>query len=479
MVTAKLERKQFELPGESACERCPLHLTRRFVVLSEGNLNARIMFIGEAPGQNEDETGHPFLGRAGQNLDTLLKVAGIPREEVIIANMEACAPWRQAKQTGEWQIGKPKQKEIDQCAHWLDQKILNSKVEIVIPLGGYSLKKFLPGANISKVHGKVFEVEFTSKVPDLPEECPLTKKLLVMPMYHPAAPLHNPALRQTLVDDYAKIGEALNLLPSTPPHENYKLITIWDEIDEVDKEIKRAGRVCFDYETTGLDPHRDYVIGVAVSTRPGTGYYIPTFDAHFAASQIIKWLKRYLYNPAYEVIAFNADFEMRMTYKYTKRWPVHTWHDPMIQWYLLHSDVKDLKGLALRELNIKMTDIDELMVQIISDVNAKAEAKARAEYEAYIATLPEFEEVTLKSGKTKLKAVKKPKFKPPKKLTKGHIDMLEASRRDLWSVAKYAAADADMTLRLHLMGIDKVKEDGTWMSAEAQKLRMEPPLDVR
>ena len=142
------------------------------------------MFIGEAPGYYEDQQGRPFVGAAGQFLEQLLASIGYKRNEVFIANVVKCRPPGNRD---------PLPEETGACSHWLDdqQAILNPKV--IVTLGRYSLARFLPGTPIGKIHGQ------GRKVGDV----------WVVPMYHPAAALHQGSLRATIENDFRRIPQYL------------------------------------------------------------------------------------------------------------------------------------------------------------------------------------------------------------------------------------------------------------------------------
>lgn len=142
------------------------------------------MLIGEAPGYYEDQQGRPFVGAAGQFLEQLLASIGYKRNEVFIANVVKCRPPGNRD---------PLPEEISACSHWLgeQQSILEPKV--IVTLGRYSLARFLPGTPIGKVHGQGRKAGNT----------------WVVPMYHPAAALHQGSLRATIEADFRKVPEYL------------------------------------------------------------------------------------------------------------------------------------------------------------------------------------------------------------------------------------------------------------------------------
>lgn len=147
-------------------------------VLGEGSGVAEIMFVGEAPGQREDEQGRPFVGPAGKLLDELLNSIDLKRSDVYISNVVKFRPPENRDPT-------PEEKEA--CLPWLQMEIAIIKPKVLVPLGRHALTQFFPNLNITAAHGK-------------PQK--LTDEITVFPIYHPAAALHNPNLRQSLFDDF-------------------------------------------------------------------------------------------------------------------------------------------------------------------------------------------------------------------------------------------------------------------------------------
>ena len=146
-------------------------------VPGDGNPKAEIMLIGEAPGQREDEMGKPFVGPAGKLLDELLASIGLKREDIYITNVVKFRPPENRDPT-------PEEKEA--CLPFLKLEIALIKPKVIVPLGRHALGEFLPKLNITTIHGT-------------PQK--LSDKMWLFPLYHPAAALHNPNLRQTLFDD--------------------------------------------------------------------------------------------------------------------------------------------------------------------------------------------------------------------------------------------------------------------------------------
>lgn len=162
------------------CPRCPLSKSRTKAVPGEGPATAEIMFIGEGPGFHEDRTGRPFVGAAGQFLDELLALAGLKREEVFITNIVKCRPPGNRD---------PLPAEIDACQPYLDRQIAVIQPKVIVTLGRYSMARYLSGAKISAIHGQAKRIGGQ----------------WVVAMYHPAAALHQPALKRQVEDDFRKL----------------------------------------------------------------------------------------------------------------------------------------------------------------------------------------------------------------------------------------------------------------------------------
>lgn len=168
------------------CAACKLHSARTLSVPGEGPANAHIMLIGEGPGKNEDLQGKPFVGNAGKLLTELLAQADLTREDVFICNVVKCRPPNNRD---------PEQDEIEACGLYLDAQINTIKPKIIITLGRFSMAKFFPGVKISQVHGKMKQVG----------------DHFVIPMFHPAAALHQPNLRATILEDFANLPKLLRI----------------------------------------------------------------------------------------------------------------------------------------------------------------------------------------------------------------------------------------------------------------------------
>jgi DNA polymerase len=171
------------------CTLCTLSEKRTQAVPGEGSRTADIMFIGEGPGFYEDRDGRPFVGQAGRLLDELLSSIDLNRESVYITNMIKCrAPNNRD----------PLPSEIQSCGPYLDEQIELIAPRIIVTLGRYSFGKFFPAQTISKARGRPQNLN----------------GLVIYPIYHPAAALHNPRLRPTLEQDFQNLRSLLEEPPA-------------------------------------------------------------------------------------------------------------------------------------------------------------------------------------------------------------------------------------------------------------------------
>lgn len=168
----------------AVCTRCELHRAATNPVPGEGDLNARILLIGEAPGFHEDAQGKPFVGNSGKFLTELLAKAGLSREDVFITNVVKHRPPGNRD---------PLPDEMAACAHYLEEQIEIIDPDVIVTLGRFSLARYFPGERISKIHGQPKEIGGR----------------YVVPMYHPAAALHNGSLRPEIEADFFKLPRLL------------------------------------------------------------------------------------------------------------------------------------------------------------------------------------------------------------------------------------------------------------------------------
>jgi uracil-DNA glycosylase len=175
----------------SVCERCMLHHSRKLAVPGEGPVDTEIMFIGEGPGFHENQKGRPFVGAAGKYLDELLGKIDMKREDVFITNVVKCRPPNNRD---------PQPDELSACSDYLERQIQVINPKAIVTLGRYSMARFLPNAKISDVHGQAFKI----------------KGRLVVPMFHPAAALHQPSLKLSIERDFARLPELISKSSKAP-----------------------------------------------------------------------------------------------------------------------------------------------------------------------------------------------------------------------------------------------------------------------
>jgi len=179
----------------SICERCPLSETRNRVVFGAGNADADLMFVGEAPGAEEDRQGLPFVGRAGSFLTELLEGIGMAREDVFIANVLKCRPPGNRD---------PQPEEIDSCRPYLEKQVELIQPRVICTLGNFSTKLLTANpTGITKVRGT-------------PQEHVLgNRPVFMLPLFHPAAGLRTPRVAEQLREDFRQIPDLL--LRPLPP----------------------------------------------------------------------------------------------------------------------------------------------------------------------------------------------------------------------------------------------------------------------
>lgn len=161
------------------------------LVMGDGNIDADIVLIGEAPGKNEDEQGLPFVGAAGKFLDTMLEGAGIKRSDVYITNIVKYRPPNNRD---------PQPAEKEAFWPYLVRQLDVIQPKIVVTLGRHSMEYFLPDRKISEIHGQPKRIPFGGS------------KIVVVPLYHPAAALYNGGMRATLVEDFNKLLKIIEII---------------------------------------------------------------------------------------------------------------------------------------------------------------------------------------------------------------------------------------------------------------------------
>lgn len=184
-----LEQIKADILTQNICPNLAQDATN--LVMGHGTPTAEIVFIGEAPGKNEDLQGIPFVGAAGKLLDEMLATVNLQRADVYITNIVKYRPPNNRDPLPE-----------EKKAFWpyLVREIQVIRPKIIATLGRHSMEYFLPGAKISEIHGEPKQITFGDS------------EIVIMPLYHPAAALYNGQLRQTLFDDFAKVIEIKELI---------------------------------------------------------------------------------------------------------------------------------------------------------------------------------------------------------------------------------------------------------------------------
>jgi uracil-DNA glycosylase len=215
VASAEARREELKAVWQQAqqCVKCPqLASTRHTVVFGAGNADADLMFVGEAPGANEDKQGLPFVGQAGRLLHTLLEEIGLARSDVFICNVLKCRPPGNRD---------PLPGEIDACQDYLFRQLELIEPRVVCTLGNFSTKLLRadPSTGITRLHGR----EEVRRIG------PRTVRLY--PLYHPAAALYTPAMLEVLRTDFRRLPELLALpVPEQPAPEEPELVVPEPEI---------------------------------------------------------------------------------------------------------------------------------------------------------------------------------------------------------------------------------------------------------
>jgi uracil-DNA glycosylase len=227
MGTAAERREELKAVWRQAqsCTNCPqLASTRQTVVFGSGNADADLMFVGEAPGANEDKQGLPFVGQAGRLLDTLLEEIGLTRPDVFIANVLKCRPPGNRD---------PMPQEIDACQDYLFRQLELIEPRVVCTLGNFSTKLLRADpTGITRLHGR----EEVRRIGP--------RRVRLYPIYHPAAALYTPKMLEVLREDFARLPALLALDPPDQPEPEPELVIPEPEIvEETEREPEPASQL--------------------------------------------------------------------------------------------------------------------------------------------------------------------------------------------------------------------------------------------
>lgn len=182
----QLDQLKADILAQNVCPELAAQATQ--LVMGDGNVDAQIVFIGEAPGKKEDESGKPFVGAAGKFLNEMLAAAGLERSDVYITNIVKYRPPNNRDPL-------PEEKKV--FWPYLVRQLQIIQPKVVITLGRHSMEYFLSDMKISQIHGQPKRIKFGDS------------HLVIIPLYHPAAALYNGSMRQTLIDDFLRVPEII------------------------------------------------------------------------------------------------------------------------------------------------------------------------------------------------------------------------------------------------------------------------------
>jgi DNA polymerase len=184
-----LEQIKADIIKNNICPNLAQEATN--LVMGDGNIDADIVLIGEAPGKKEDESGLPFVGAAGKFLNEMLESVGMVRSDIFITNIVKYRPPNNRD---------PEPEEKKAFWPYLVRQLNVIQPKIVVTLGRHSMEYFLPGKKISQVHGQPKRITFGNT------------KLVIVPLYHPAAALYNGSMRATLIEDFKKLPKIIEII---------------------------------------------------------------------------------------------------------------------------------------------------------------------------------------------------------------------------------------------------------------------------
>lgn len=246
------------------CRECDLVDKCRAPVPGGGAIPARVMLVGEGPGQSEDEQNKPFCGLAGKQLDSLLLLAGLDRAESFITNTFRCHIPRD---------GKPEPQHTAACAHWLNLEISLVNPQIIVAMGEYAIRWFIGSDfnSVEQLHGRPMSLYI------------LGEERILLPCYHPAAGLHRTNLLRFLQDDFQVLKGLLNgstvadyTIVDEYPNPDYRVLDLKDtkSLNLLKRQIKESGEYGVDTEQVA-----GKLWSVQISAIPGTGWFIPIKDS--------------------------------------------------------------------------------------------------------------------------------------------------------------------------------------------------------
>ena len=223
----------------TSCDKCNLCKTKKNIVNGVGPIPCDVMFVGEAPGKEEDMIGAPFVGDAGKLLTDVLTQVGLDRKNFFVSNSVKCRP------TDEYGDNRhPTPAEIKACSDYLEEEIQKVKPKIIVALGNVALKRLANFSNITKTHGMFFPSEkYNCKI---------------FACYHPAYILRNSSKtnQNNFIQDFLSLKAELNPDKAQISH-NYIIIENMEEFKELAEGLSKSNLIAVDIETTGFDSVND------------------------------------------------------------------------------------------------------------------------------------------------------------------------------------------------------------------------------
>ncbi len=255
------------------CSDCDLRKGCTAPVPGDGVTPAYVMFVGEAPGKDEDEWGYkPFVGKAGQQLNYLLMQCGLNRENIYISNTVHCRPFNNRE---------PKADEIKACAKWLNIELGLVQPQIIVAMGAPAIRWFLgnDAGTVEHLHGRPIEKDGQ----------------IILPCYHPAAGLYDTAILRFIGDDFRVLRGLLNgktvadyTIKDEYPNPDYRVVDTKQKIDEMMVAIHFNEQVAIDVETVKWDTE---LWSLQASVRPGTGFFLPIAAGYKGRIDVKSWNK--------------------------------------------------------------------------------------------------------------------------------------------------------------------------------------------
>lgn len=315
------------------CRACELWKTARRAVTGEGPVPCDWMFVGGAPGANENARGRPFVGQAGGLLDRLLVKAGLSREEVYITNLvHHCPPGNR----------NPRKAEITACLPFLRAEVESVQPKYVVVMGRPAVDALVPGTSLKSSHGKARAGEV------------LARGVTVVPWWHPAYALRRANIRVQMEQDAERLQREVEGVGVARPVKDYRLIhTEW----ELARYVSSRAPIAVDIETTSpvrggvFQTDEAQLVGFSVSVEPYSAVYYPT-------TTVPDLLRYWLESPAIPIICHNTKFEWK---QFWARHDVTTTNceDTRLLAYLLEQPATDLKTLARQWLGEEPTTFKE------------------------------------------------------------------------------------------------------------------------